>query len=179
MLPLPHSLAHLSRMVPPGVIPVAEGRKLYTGPSLDLRRRSVHRRRQRGPLDLRECLTLSSVDFPTWTLAAPWPHFAQRRGYGHYTTLRTSSDKLLFLVLQLCPSGMDDYARCWNILMARSLILALHLLPVPVSLSPTTLDVFHVEGVPKALRGSMSKSLIDAITKSDKLLLLQDRWERN
>ncbi|KIJ34348.1 hypothetical protein M422DRAFT_263663 [Sphaerobolus stellatus SS14] len=59
------------------------------------------------------------------------------------------------------------------------LILVLHLLPVPVSLSPATLDVSHVEGVRNALRVSMSKSLPDAITKSDKLLLLQDRQERN
>ncbi|KIJ22850.1 hypothetical protein M422DRAFT_276667 [Sphaerobolus stellatus SS14] len=59
------------------------------------------------------------------------------------------------------------------------LILALHLLPVPVSLSPAILDVSHVEGVRKALRASTSKSLTDAITKSDKLLLLQDRRERN
>ncbi|KIJ34343.1 hypothetical protein M422DRAFT_263656 [Sphaerobolus stellatus SS14] len=59
------------------------------------------------------------------------------------------------------------------------LILALHLLPVPVSLSPATLDVSHVQGVRKALRISMSKSLTDTITKSDKLLILQDRRERN
>ncbi|KIJ27771.1 hypothetical protein M422DRAFT_271006 [Sphaerobolus stellatus SS14] len=59
------------------------------------------------------------------------------------------------------------------------LILALHLLPVPFSLSPATLDVSHHEGVRKVLRTSMSKRLTDAITKSDKLLLLQDRRERN
>ncbi|KIJ25261.1 hypothetical protein M422DRAFT_273804 [Sphaerobolus stellatus SS14] len=61
----------------------------------------------------------------------------------------------------------------------RDLILALHLLPVPVSLSPAALDMSHVEGVRKALQASMSRSLTDATTKSDKLLLLQDRRERN
>ncbi|KIJ32188.1 hypothetical protein M422DRAFT_266121 [Sphaerobolus stellatus SS14] len=44
---------------------------------------------------------------------------AKRRDYDHYATLRKSSNKLLFLVLQSCPSGMDDYARCWNTLVAR------------------------------------------------------------
>ncbi|KIJ27769.1 hypothetical protein M422DRAFT_271003 [Sphaerobolus stellatus SS14] len=61
----------------------------------------------------------------------------------------------------------------------RDLILALHLLLVPVSLSPAALDMSHIEGVQKALQASMSRSLTDAITKSDKLLLLQDRRERD
>ncbi|KIJ32182.1 hypothetical protein M422DRAFT_266115 [Sphaerobolus stellatus SS14] len=82
-----------------GVIPVTEGRKLYTG-RVDPHLTFV----------AEVCIDVDNAALRT---------LENRRGHGYYATLRTSSDKLLFLVLQPCASGTDDYAHCWNTLMAR------------------------------------------------------------
>ncbi|KIJ32184.1 hypothetical protein M422DRAFT_266117 [Sphaerobolus stellatus SS14] len=149
-----------------GVIPVAERRKLYTG-RVDPHLTFV----------AEVCIDVDNAALQTLeNVQHLHPSTVPR--YGHYAILRTSSDKQpLFcnLALQEWMTMSAAESPSW----LGDLILALHLLPVPVSLSPTTLDVSHIEGVRKALRASMSKSLTDAITKSDKLLLLQDRREWN